>query len=954
MKNTPNFLNWRAALAVLAFSAHAVGSPVEAVIGGATVEVKSGNRAICTFNIGLFDKEWRGSGASPILDAAGKDLWTRPFLIRTAGGKVAGEAIFKSVNDVLSTRIRFTPEADLQLNSLNLSADFGVEALAGGKWQADDKRGEIPKDNQGTHIFNDKIQSLTIETPRGETLVWTFHEPTAVLIQDNRQWGPSMTIRIGPQANGATFVKGRTVEIGFEFSAKGGVAVINDGPTTITAGKEWIPLKLELDIEPGSLLDFSNLGFQDAPAGKHGRVIARPDSQFAFEKDPKRAQRFYGVNFCFSAQYLSHEESDRVADRLVRLGYNAVRMHHYEMELTRDQPVSTTLNPRKLEQFDYLLAAFARRGLYITTDLFVSRQVQWKDLGIRRDGQVSMDTFKILIPVVPAAFENWKAFARALLDHTNPYTKLRYADDPALAWLSMVNEDNYGNFLGLMQEIPEWKKEWNAWLAKRYPGRKDLAAAWGAAWKPEEDASTGNVALPGNIYAKDQRVCDFVLFLGSTHRDVMKRMKAFLREELQCQALVTDWNAWTHFFSDQVSRTAYDYVDDHFYIDHPQFLEQSWRLPSKCPNTSPIAGGASGGRHTTFTRLLDKPFTITEYNYSGPGSFRGVGGILTGALGALQGWGGIWRFAYSHNRESVLDPRPMDYFNMAGDPLGQAAERAGMCLYLRGDMKPAPHTVAIVGTPSDAIALSPMPRLAPDWHWAAWVTRVGTLISSRQMPGEITLALAAGPDTKTAGVEGLNPYAVSADKLMELLRARKILGANNPTDPAKGIFQSETGEITINGVEDTMVLDTPKTAGGYADAGKRVATADGRVAIELIGSEATVWLSSLDDQPLTTSGRILVTHLTDLQNSNIRYGERARQTLLSWGDLPHLVKAGQATVRLTNGNAAKLKVWALSTGGRRVGEVKTSVAGNVLQFTADVAADPSGSGARMLYEVGEK
>jgi len=941
--------------ALLSASSRAIGAQVEAVIGGATVQVKSGTRDVCTFNIGIFDKNWNQSGASPKLDGTGENLMTRPFTIKSAGGQIiAGEAIFKTDKDVLSTRIRFTPDADIRLNSLNLSADFSAEALAGGTWKADDKTGAIPRDNKGTHIFNDKIKSLTIETPRGEMLIWMFKEPTSVLLQDNRQWGPSMSIRIGPQANGATFEKGKTVEIAFGFTARGGLSVITDGPTTIKAGKEWIPLKLELDIEPGSALDFSGFGFQDAPAGKHGRVISRPDGQFAFEKTAEKPQRFYGVNFCFSAQYLSHEESDRVADRLVRLGYNAIRMHHYETEMTKEQSASTMLNPQKLDQFDYLLAAFGKRGLYITTDLFVSRKVKWKDVGISRDGDVSMDTYKILIPVVPAAYENWKTFTKALLDHTNPYTKLRYAEDPSLAWLSMVNEDNYGNFLGLMQELPEWGKSWNSWLATRYPDRKALSFSWGTELKQEEDPSKGNVELPGNIYSKGPRVRDFALFLGAVHRDMMKRMKTFLHDELHCKALVTDWNSWTSFFCDQVSRTAYDYVDDHFYIDHPNFLEQSWCLPSKCPNKSPIAGGASGGRHTTFTRLLDRPFTITEYNYSGPGRFRGVGGILTGALGALQGWGGIWRFAYSHNREAVLNPVPMDYFNMAGDPLAQAAERASMCLFLRGDMKQALHTVAIVGSSSDAMALSPMPRLAPDWHWMAWVTRVGTLISSQKLPCEITMALATGPDTKAAGVEDVDPYTVSSDKLMALLKSRKILSANNPTEPAKDIFQSETGEITINGVDDIMILDTPKTAGGYADAGRTIATADGLVSIRMVGSEATVWLSSLDDQPLSKSGRILVTHLTDLQNTNIRYGERERQTLLNWGRLPHLVKAGSAAIRFKNKKAGKLKAWVLSTGGRRIAELKTTVEDDVLQFTVDVAADPNGSGARMMYEVGER
>ena len=173
-------------------------------------------------------------------------------------------------------------------------------------------------------------------------------------------------------------------------------------------------------------------------------------------------------------------------------------------------------------------------------------------------------------------------------------------------------------------------------------------------------------------------------------------------------------NSWTYFVTDQGARTVYDYVDDHFYVDHPQFLEQSWRLPSRCPNTSPIADGATGGRSKAFTRLFNKPFTITEYNYSGPGRFRGVGGILTGALGAIQGWDGIWRFAYSHSREAMFKPSRMGYFDLASDPLSQAAERASLCLFLRGDLPTATNRVALTMTEADlATPAARIPRLAP-------------------------------------------------------------------------------------------------------------------------------------------------------------------------------------------------------------------------------------------------
>jgi hypothetical protein len=728
-------------------------------------------------------------------------------------------------------------------------------------------------------------------------------------------------------------------------------------PVVISAGAEWIPLRPELEIEPGSALDFSGLGLTEAPAGKHGRVIARPDGQFAFADSPDQPRRFYGVNLCFGAQYLSPAEADRLAERLVRLGYNALRLHHYERDLTQGQTPTTTLNPQKLDQFDYLMAALIQRGIYLTTDLFVSRPVPYRQAGMDRDGQIPMDTFKILVPVHEGAYENWKAFTRAFLSHVNPYTQRSYAEEPALAWLAMINEGNFGNFFKDLQTFPEWKQAWNRWLAKRYANRPALAAAWGKDLKEDEDPAAQTVALPERLQADGPRPRDCIAFLADTEREMVLKMKAFLRHELGCRALVSNASSWTRFTTDQSARAIYDYVDDHFYVDHPQFLEGSWRLPSRCPNTSPLADGASGGRSITFTRLFDKPFTVTEYNYSGPGRFRGVGGILTGAMGALQGWGGIWRFAYSHSREAMFNPSRINYFDMACDPLGQAAERASICLFLRGDLQAAPHSVALVMTDADLAQPAPkIPSLAPKWHWLAWVTRVGTqVVPSPQKPLPHTAVLPLAWQTPASAYPGkqvlaAEPYAVENDRLVTALRERNLFKPDQAPNAAEKFFRSETGEVTIDGPHDRLVLDTPRTAGGYAPAGQTVETAQGGVRISMEGSDATVWVSALDRNPIRQSRRLLVTHLTDLQNTDIRYAEAERKTLLDWGRLPHLVRAGKAGVSIRLESPKEYRVWALAPSGKRLAEVPAKADADTLHFTADVAGDPAG-GARMVYEV---
>lgn len=728
-------------------------------------------------------------------------------------------------------------------------------------------------------------------------------------------------------------------------------------PVVLAASPDWIPLRPELEIAAGSALDFSAMGFVDAPAGKHGRVIARPDGQFAFADSPDTPRRFYGVNLCFNAQYLSRDEANRIAERLVRLGYNALRLHHYEQDLTSGQTNTTRLNPQKLDQLDGLMEALIRRGVYITTDLYVSRSVPYREVGIDRDGRIAMDTFKILVPVHKGAFENWKAFTRSLLDHVNPYTNRRYAEEPALAWLALINEGNFGNFFGDLRTIPEWTQAWNRWLTRRYPDRAALAAAWGDELQSHESPADSSVALPESLSGTRRRARDTIAFFADTERDMLQRMTAFLREELGCHALLSNANSWTYYVTDQSVRALYDYVDDHFYVDHPRFLERSWRLPSRCPNTSPIADGATGGRSKTFTRLLDKPFTISEYNFSGPGRFRGVGGILTGALGALQGWGGIWRFAYSHSREALFTPSRMGYFDLASDPLSQAAERASLCLFLRGDLQTAPHSVALAMTDADLQhPADRIPSLAPRWHWLAWVTRVGTRVAPSPhatLPYDLLLPLgwespaSAFDPRKTLPAD---PYAIDDDRLWTAIKEHGLVPSHNATDPVRKVYQSETGQILIDAPRNLLVLDTPRTAGGFAPLGQPLRAPQGGIEVATSGTDATVWVSALDRHPIRQSRRLLVTHLTDLQNTGIRYAEPERQTLQDWGLLPYLVRAGKADLAIRLDDAHRYQVWALDPGGKRLAQVPARAEGNTLRFQVDVAGDTA-TGARMLYEL---
>ena len=84
--------------------------------------------------------------------------------------------------------------------------------------------------------------------------------------------------------------------------------------------------------------------------------------------------------------------------------------------------------------------------------------------------------------------EAQKQYARQLLTHLNPYTKLTYAEDPAVALVEINNENGLihtwmgGDFDALPDVFArDLRKQWNAWLAERYADTAALSKAWGRA-----------------------------------------------------------------------------------------------------------------------------------------------------------------------------------------------------------------------------------------------------------------------------------------------------------------------------------------------------------------------------------------------------------------------------------------------------------------------------------------
>ncbi|MDA3926641.1 MAG: hypothetical protein PF904_18295 [Kiritimatiellae bacterium] len=867
------------------------------------------------FKPGYYTEKW--SYGNTVIDYSKiKEEGPIQFSMNPFGKKeIDGSATITKTDGAIKAEYTFKAKTEITLNSLLVGATLSLDDFAGGSWKCNDKSGVFPKEYKDLFVMHGHTRSIMITAADGRTIRIMFPEETRVLIQDNRRWTESYTLRIGHLSKLA-LKKDESRSINFSIILQAPTILNREKPITIEAGADWTPLKVELDIEKGSALDFSQLGFTDAPAGKYGRVITK-GPHFVFEKMPDKPQRFYGVNFCFSANYLEKETAEMIAKRLARIGYNSIRIHHHDNTMVSGSPDATDLNKEEMRKFDNFTAACIKEGLYISTDLYVSRRVPWKAIGIDKPGSISQTEFKKLVPVHEGAYNNLKKYVTNWMTHVNPNTGRSYAQEPALAWINLLNEANFGNYYSEIKNIPEWTTAWQKWLTEK----KRL--------EPDKYKSIPDFVPENGELSKDDPHCAaFLLFFRDLEIDMVNKFRSFLQDELGCKALITNANGWSHFLPDHFTRAkTYDYIDDHFYVDHPHFLQKKWSLPSRCPNTNPVKSISYGGRREIYMRHFDKPFTITEYNFSAPGRFRGVGGILTGTMAALQDWSGLWRFAYSHNGNSLArgTAPTIGYFDMLNDPLSLAAERASICLFLRQDIAPLQKSAVIYLPEEKFNSLDNRYYKSKNlWHALGWSRKTGVQVG--------------GP--KPQGYTHTASYPEVFEQYIEDKTVIPFIGSDIDT------LVKENKALTIDNKSGTFVITTDRTCGGFTEKGTIKA---GVLSADISESAATVWVSSVDKKPLAKSRRMILTHLTDIQNTGIKYAGEKRQILLKWGGLPHVVRNGKAKITLKAESPEKYKVYALTTGGRRVAAISTSVSNGLLCFEAKTTG--LNNNAVIIYEI---
>jgi Carbohydrate binding domain len=222
--------------------------------------------------------------------------------------------------------------------------------------------------------------------------------------------------------------------------------------------------------------------WNDKPAGRAGFVSVRDGHLWVGDK----RLRLIGVNIVFGSCFPSHDDAEGVAARLARIGVNIVRFHHMDSApaprglLQKDL---RTIDPAQLEKLDYFIAALKRQGIYSDLNLHVGRMYP----GFASWGERAPKYWKGVDNFFAPMIAQQKDYARDLLDHVNAYTGKRYAEEPAVAFIEINNENGLLREWrsGSLDEISEPYRAalqalWTHWLRQRYAGDAALAKAWGA------------------------------------------------------------------------------------------------------------------------------------------------------------------------------------------------------------------------------------------------------------------------------------------------------------------------------------------------------------------------------------------------------------------------------------------------------------------------------------------
>ncbi len=710
----------------------------------------------------------------------------------------------------------------------------------------------------------------------------------------------------------------------------------DSGPTP--GADVWFPLRIDADeFDGNSIIDMQGVlaASSGVPAGVHGHV-QRVDSHFELSGRPGVPVKFWGV--CGV-----HPDDESLFDQQARLyakhGVNLVRRHYMLAEIGEGR------NASALDTYDQWFAALKENGVYTNwsvfypdnSGMFLSEDFlpdtlapEFEDL-LSRAGVTMADLWDEL-PASGArrkvgGFDNFvwayqeglREWLEPLMLHENPYTGMRYVDDPALAIIEVQNEDGLFwhwplNPLATGTEYPNHtlllKRMWFEWLGQKYAEDDELEAAWGAGMRAEDSVETfdSDIKVYGawemeadgpffNKSTEKARMGDWIQFLAETQRQHYQDRFQFLRD-LGYEGVVmsTAWkaggpaaaaaNLWVDDCGDAIDRHAYfgGGVGGHYVatgsVNNGTHLTQ--------PGYG-ILGGESidaGGQDVSAFQVEDKPCLMTEWNSNPPNQWRGEISPLYAFYGmGLQGWDGSLHFSGSYAWMESGWPGagfgPSSYVNET--PLYLAQFPALAFAIYKGHIQEADAAAARRLSLDDLFGgIDPLSQDLPGGGY----------------PGEDNLYT---PPEVTA----IGRLSFKADDAYTSSDSEKVDWATYWDDVAE-VITSMTGELVWDYGDGIVQIRSPKTQGIVGFAGGGSYDLPG-VEVDVGTDFVSLIFTPLDDRPLIDSEHVLITALAQDKQVGTEYNGDGSE-LLTLGGPPLLLQPVQAEITFKGGTVESAKV----------------------------------------------
>ena len=676
----------------------------------------------------------------------------------------------------------------------------------------------------------------------------------------------------------------------------------------------------------GSALDASFV--LDAPAGKYGFVHRDGD---AFVFDNGEEIQFWGINIGGQGAFPeSKEEAEAIADRVATAGFNLVRIHNIDGGTRPNvfgyNKSGKVLDEAQMDKLCYLLAELKERGIYFYIDQTSYRPVFEDDNLDSTDG--IWNGLKGPTYFNRKVIDIQKDYSEMLLGYENPYTGLTLAEDPAMAMIGLNNEFTLIDDIGSLGDYyyKELGELFSEWLIEKYGSRSKVLTAWWQWGKDgilsSEDPTKGTVMLrcyDSTSYSK-ARSNDEMEFIGKIMSDYFEERISHLRE-IGVKCAITGNTAYSGsevpcFYSN----TYTDFIDYHNYWSHPQggekmlntegtYFNEYNKNQSVLENTASDKMGLMGfiGRVAS-KKIYGYPLVISEWMFCPGNPYMSEGMLMTAAYGRLQGWHPIL-FALNANNDyfsrvedgyEFVQENP---FSTSDNPIYAAAYPATSIMYLRKDVAEAQS--GYYNTYSDD-----------------------------------NIYLGTNHDTVWWGsyqLKSMNEYGL-VGKTGSVFTGRSDTPSNDENlktavenSSSTKVYKSNTNELTTDLNKQVFTVNSEYSKGVSGFIGNEEIDLDG-VKVDVDNNFATVMLTSLDDSPIDSSKRILLTMVGNSRNYGQIFSEDTN-TVIKGGKYPIITE--QIIGKFVFDIDGAYKAYTLNSSGERMYEIPLTITESGFEFNVN-------------------